>query len=144
MRSSDTLHGTLIAWLGKGVLIMGLSGTGKSQLALAMMAETPPAHLIGDDRIHVREENGRLIGAAPPQLQGLIERFGMGLERHEALERYAIDLVVELKPRDEIERMPDPDALAWRYENLVVPKLILPAEPVNGPSSVRTFLQMRT
>lgn len=140
MAQSGTIHGTLVAWHGKGVLILGPSGSGKSQLALALMGQTPPAQLVADDRVAVSCKGNHLLGSAPEALFGLIERFGMGIEHHAALEQHHIDLAVELVPRARLERLPEPAALIWRYEGIDVPKLILPVEPVNGPSAVKAFL----
>ena len=53
------LHATAVIHGESGVLILGPSGSGKSALALALMArasgEGAFGALIGDDRIYVRE-----------------------------------------------------------------------------------------
>ena len=56
MTESLTLHATCVAMEGRGVLIIGPSGSGKSELALALMAHG--ARLVADYRVtlNLREE----------------------------------------------------------------------------------------
>ena len=88
------LHASAVALRGRGLLILGASGAGKSSLALQMMALG--CSLVADDRVIVYRESGedapggrpntgldtaqappRL--ACPPQLNGLIEARRIGL-----------------------------------------------------------------
>ncbi|MBV7397377.1 HPr kinase/phosphatase C-terminal domain-containing protein [Mameliella sp. DP3N28-2] len=73
----DILHATSVAVAGRGLLIRGASGSGKSGLALEMMARG--ALLIADDRTIVRRHDGRLILDVPLALQGMIEARQIGL-----------------------------------------------------------------
>ena len=77
MAKQETLHASAVALNGKGVLILGRSGAGKSSLALEMMAYG--CQLIADDRVLVWRENGKIIADAPAALSGLIEARGVGL-----------------------------------------------------------------
>lgn len=136
-----TIHGTCVFWLGCGVLITGPSGGGKSQLALSLMGEPlDAAELVADDRVIVQVKNQTVIGSAPAALRGRIERFGMGIETHDVCSSAVIQLVVELVPRDKVERMPDPSNLFWQYDGIRVPKLVLPTQPINPEASIRTIL----
>jgi len=49
MTATTTIHASCVAVDGKGLLITGASGSGKSALALQLMAFG--AHLIADDRV---------------------------------------------------------------------------------------------
>lgn len=63
--------------MGRAVLIRGASGSGKSNLALRMLAFG--AELVADDRV-VLTLRGRYVHAScPSSLRGLIEARGMGL-----------------------------------------------------------------
>ena len=94
------LHATAVIHGESGVLILGPSGSGKSALALALMARASAAGmfsaLIGDDRIFVRNAQGRLIAWGAAHVAGVIERRMAGLieVRHEpaAIVRLAVEL----------------------------------------------------
>ncbi|PCJ86374.1 MAG: hypothetical protein COA52_15165 [Hyphomicrobiales bacterium] len=136
---TPTHHASCVVLDGHGLLIKGPSGSGKSQLALALIQDAG-AQLVADDRVALTRHHDQLIAQAPKPLQGLIERYGMGIETHEFLKSTPLALVVDLVPRDKIERMPEPDALVWPYLELSLPRLILPAQPINAISAIRAAL----
>ncbi len=103
MTGQFNLHGSAVAIDGTGVLILGASGSGKSGLALRMMAQG--ARLISDDRVLVKPSAGRLIATAPPGLRGIIEARGIGLLRAEAVNEAPLALAVDLD-RPPAARMP--------------------------------------
>ena len=94
------LHATAVIHGESGVLILGPSGSGKSALALALVArasgEGAFGALIGDDRIYLRKAEGRLIASGAANMAGIIERRTAGLMevRHEpaAVVRLAVEL----------------------------------------------------
>lgn len=110
--AEDTLilHATTVAVDGRGMLFLGASGSGKSSLALQMMALG--ADLVADNRTIVTRQGGRLVGACPPALGGLIEARGIGLLRAPpagpAVLVHAVDL-----DRSETERMPPPRRISF-------------------------------
>lgn len=63
----------------QGVLLLGDSGVGKSDLALQLLDRGH--ELIADDAVDVSVRNGRLIGSCPEQLAGLLEPRGLGIIR---------------------------------------------------------------
>lgn len=95
------LHATCVEWFGRGVLIRGKSGAGKSDLALRLI--DAGAALVADDQVLL--ENG--IASAPARLQGLLEVRGFGIVKLPFAETTAIALTVDLCSADEIERFPD-------------------------------------
>lgn len=62
---------------GRGVLISGEPGSGKSSLALALIDRG--ARLIGDDGVTLSREGERVIASPPPAIAGLIELRNVGL-----------------------------------------------------------------
>lgn len=108
-------HGSVVAVGDAGLLILGASGSGKSSLALQMIALG--ATLVADDRVHItRPDEGPPLAAAPDRLVGLIEARGMGLLRvpHRRLVR--LTTVVDLD-QTETARLPERrslDVLGWR------------------------------
>jgi HPr kinase/phosphorylase len=97
---TTSLHATAVIHGETGVLILGPSGSGKSALALALLARATAAGafggLIGDDRIFIRQAQGRLIAWGAASMAGIIERRMVGLihVQHEpaAVVRLAVEL----------------------------------------------------
>src|SRR5262249_16809534 len=89
----------------RAVLIRGPAGSGKSQLALALIqaAETGLlrfARLVGDDRVHLEARHGRLIVRPAAALAGLIEVRGAGIRRLDHEPMAVVGLVVDLAAED--------------------------------------------
>ena len=75
------LHATTIALDGAGLLILGPSGSGKSSLALQLMAAG--AVLVADDRTDLCRQGDAIVASCPPALLGRIggripHRIGLG------------------------------------------------------------------
>lgn len=68
---------TCVAIGGRGLLIAGAPGSGKSSLALALIDRG--AMLVGDDGVMVEASGGRLIAAAHPNTSGKLEVRNLGL-----------------------------------------------------------------
>lgn len=90
----EILHATAVAVEGKAVLIIGPSGSGKSALALDLIALG--AELVSDDRTCVMREEDTLIARPPPSIAGLIEARGIGILRLPVREQAQIAFVVDL------------------------------------------------
>jgi HPr kinase/phosphorylase len=71
------LHGTAVSIAGEGVLIIGASGSGKSDLALRLIDRG--AVLISDDRIIIEAIDGQPILRTAPNIAGLIEVRGIAI-----------------------------------------------------------------
>lgn len=98
------LHATCVAIGGAGVLLRGPSGAGKSDLALRLIDSG--AVLVADDRVDILLQGGRLIGAAPDTIAGMIEVRGVGVIRIAHAGPTLIALVVDLVARNEVQRLP--------------------------------------
>jgi len=100
------VHGTTVAIDGRGVLIRGPSGRGKSDLALRLI--DGGARLVADDQTRLVRVGGRVVAEVPPAIAGLIEARGVGLLRlphGPAPLALVVDLVATGEP---IERLPAP------------------------------------
>jgi HPr kinase/phosphorylase len=92
---SDTRHATSIAIDAYGILIAGASGSGKSALALELIARG--AALISDDLTVIeRGGEGWPILTSPGRMQGVIEARGVGLLQVPQVPRAALRLVVDM------------------------------------------------
>ncbi len=101
--SQVTLHASCVAHHGRGVLILGASGAGKSALALQLMALG--ARLVADDRCHVRRDGTTLVARAPTAIHGRIEARFVGILSVPALPDAIIRLIVDLD-HTETARLP--------------------------------------
>lgn len=103
MSETALLHASAVAVEGRGVLILGASGTGKSSLALHLIALG--AQLVSDDQTELHRDGPNLIAIAPPTLANMIEARGIGLLHSPALAQTTITLIVDLD-QTETQRLP--------------------------------------
>lgn len=104
---SDTesliLHASCVALEGRGLLITGTSGQGKSALALQLMAYG--AQLVADDRVLLQPLHGQVVASAPEPIRGLVEARCMGLLHAQIRSPVPVVALVDLD-ETETERLP--------------------------------------
>jgi hypothetical protein len=133
----QTVHATAVAIDGRGVLLRGPSGSGKSDLALRLMADG--AELVADDRTMLSGQHGTLIAAPPPELAGLLEVRGVGLIRRPYRDRVALALIADLAAP--IPRLPDAGATEI-LEGVALPRMALNAFEASAPHKLRLALEL--
>lgn len=142
----ERLHATAIAVGNRAVLIRGISGSGKSDLALRCLATqgSPfakgPAKLVADDQVMIMRQDTRLIAYAPETLVGKMEVRGLGIIEVETVQDVDIALVAEITPKDAIARYPDP----WPMLPLLglrIPVLRVAAFEASAPLKILAALQ---
>ncbi len=101
--SEENLHASCVALAGRGVLILGPSGSGKSALSLELMARG--ADLVADDRVLLRRAGEALLARPPESIAGMIEARGVGLLNARPAGEVPLTLVVDLG-QQETERLP--------------------------------------
>jgi len=130
------LHGTCLALDGAGVLLRGPSGSGKSDLAYRLIANGGGhAALVADDQVIVKAAGGKLWANAPPALSGKLELRGLGLISLPALEVAPVVLIVDLVPREDVPRLPDPTFQT--VAGIEIASLRLHAFDTTSPDKVR-------
>ena len=142
------LHATAVVYGESGLIILGASGSGKSALALALLAQAKMTGrfgaLIGDDRVWVRAACGRLVASGAPHMAGLIERRAAGLQSAPSEPAMVVRLIVELSgPNRSWPRWPaHPDVST--VEGVAVPRLALnsAASAVDNAISVGDRLEL--
>ncbi len=73
-----TRHGVLIEVYGKGILLVGDSGVGKSETAIELIKRGH--RLIADDAVEIRRVSSKsLVGQAPENIRHFIELRGIGI-----------------------------------------------------------------
>jgi HPr kinase/phosphorylase len=135
LAGETSLHATAVIHGETGVLILGPSGSGKSALALALMARASAmgafSALIGDDRVFVRKAHDRLVARGAANVAGLIERRTAGLIRVRHEPAAIMRLAVELGGRGRRwPRMPEDD------DGIIVGEVTLPRLALDSELSV--------
>jgi len=83
---------TCVAIEGRGVLIEGAPGSGKSALALALIDRG--ATLVGDDGVMLEVVDGKLVAHPHPRTRGLLEIRNLGLVSFPVRDAVPIALLV--------------------------------------------------
>lgn len=110
----ELVHATAIVCAGRAALIIGPSGSGKSDLALRCLTLPPSpliphtAALIADDQVLLERLGALLMASSPANLSGLIEVRGLGILKVSAAPAAPVALAVELTGPGVTERLPDP------------------------------------
>jgi serine kinase of HPr protein (carbohydrate metabolism regulator) len=130
------LHASCVELNRSGVVLLGPSGSGKSDLALRLI--DGGACLIADDRLAVERTGESLFGRPAATLAGLLEIRGFGIVRlpHQAVCR--LGLIVDLDPRTSPERLPEPEFLPLL--GLALPCLRLDPRAPSACAKVRLAL----
>src|SRR5690606_1143699 len=106
----EELHATCVALpspIGPlGVLLLGPSDSGKSDLALRLV--DAGGWLVADDRVRLGSEEGLPVARPLPGFEGLLEVRGFGLARLARLDSAPVALAVQLEPAAGQERLPEP------------------------------------
>jgi len=97
------VHASCVAVGPAAVLVRGASGSGKSGLALDLMALG--ATLIADDRTVLRTDGQGIVVECPPAIRGRIEARGVGILAASSQTRALLRLVVDMDGRED-DRLP--------------------------------------
>lgn len=130
------MHATCVEIERRAVLLRGPSGSGKSDLALRLI--DAGARLVADDQVELEVRNGRLWARPPAALAGRMEVRGVGIRRLAFRDRSAVGLIVDLVPRAQVPRLPEPET-----ETLVgvaLPRLRLAAFEASTPAKLRLLM----
>ena len=133
--SSENLHASCVAANGRAVLIVGASGSGKSDLALRLLDRG--FTLVSDDRTIVRRDGAKLIASAPATIRGKLEIRGIGIVEMESIDDMPVSLVVELTT--DMQRLPD-DSRERLILGAGIPLVNINAMTASAPSKVAVAL----
>lgn len=101
---SHRIHGTSVALSGRSILIIGGSGTGKSTLALRLIALG--AELVSDDAVDLKREGDQILTSPPNTIEGMIEARGFGILTMDYTPAARLEFVVDMS-KTEVRRMPE-------------------------------------
>ncbi|KKB77750.1 hypothetical protein VW35_13865 [Devosia soli] len=143
MTNRENVHATALSLDGKGVLIRGPSGSGKSLLALVLLdqftARGRDAALVSDDRVDLAVADTGILMSAPATIAGLIELRGRGIVSKPYRDNVRLDLVVDLVHA--LERMPEKHDFRVEMLGQIVARCPVPAVGVIGPEHQRLLIE---
>lgn len=141
------IHAVFLSIYGKGVVIKGDSGIGKSEIALELIKR---GHLlIGDDAIELYHIGQHIVGKAPNVLQNLLEIRGIGVIDvskmfgvSSVLPRDNVDLIIQLErwlPSTEYTRIGlEEDDVFEEILGVQIPKVVV---PVTGGRTMSVIIE---
>ena len=103
MTEQLTLHANCVAIGEWGILILGPSGSGKSDLSLRLIDRG--AVLVSDDYTLLNATSGQLRASSPSNIAGKMEVRGIGIVELRFEPYVRVALAVDLTAR--VDRMPD-------------------------------------
>lgn len=137
---SLTVHGTCVAIDGGGVVLLGSSGAGKSDLALRLIDQG--ARLVADDQVILTRDACHLRADAPSTLKGLLEVRGVGILSLPSHDHVPLRLAVHLERDARLERLPEPEVwYAPEPLGLSIPLLRLKPFEVSTPAKIKAWLR---
>jgi serine kinase of HPr protein (carbohydrate metabolism regulator) len=125
---------------GRGVLIRGRSGSGKSSLLLALLESGPGAMLVADDRVALSAERNRLRATVPAAIAGQMEVRGLGIVRRPHVSSAFVDLVIDLLPLEECPRLPTAAERTVVLEGVALPRVFVSIGAADAAVRVRAAL----
>jgi HPr kinase/phosphorylase len=143
LTASGSLHGVLVDVFGVGVLLLGKSGIGKSEIALDLVMRGH--RLVADDIVNLVRKQGDVYGHGNEMIQHHMEIRGLGILNIKDLfgvaavrDRKKIELVIELvewAPTAEYDRL----GLEQESMNILgaeLPHAVVPVRPGRNMTTI--------
>ncbi|MGV1916691.1 HPr kinase/phosphorylase [Rhizobium sp. 22-785-1] len=103
-------HATAIMIDGTGLLFVGPSGSGKSELAFSFMTEAKrcglATALVADDQLWLSSKDDRVVVARPERIAGLLELRGSGIIELNSIPSATMDYAITTVLHQDSPRLP--------------------------------------
>ncbi|MBC6444128.1 MAG: HPr kinase/phosphatase C-terminal domain-containing protein [Alphaproteobacteria bacterium GM202ARS2] len=136
-----TVHATTVCWKGRGLLLRGAAGSGKSDLALRLIAQG--ARLIADDLTTLYRKGDRLearLPNVPSFFRGKLALRGAGLLHMPYRQKTRIHLVADLSPEPSDDPYP---SLSCQLMGLTIPRIVCSPFEASADIKMLYALQQR-
>jgi HPr kinase/phosphorylase len=144
LTASTSMHGVLLDVFGVGILLLGKSGIGKSEIALDLIMRGH--RLVADDIVDVkRRTQDSVVGSGSEIIKHHMEIRGLGIINIKDLfgvaairERKKIEIVLELvewDPGVEYDRLGVEDR-KFRILDVEIPMLVVPVRPGRNMTTI--------
>ncbi len=132
------IHASCVSLQRKGVLLLGDSKAGKSDMILRLI-ELCQAKLVADDRVDISLQNNQIKASCPQNLAGLLEVRGVGIVKYPYQKQTTIKLVVQLTA-EPLERMPEKQF--YTLGKIQIPLLYINPFENSAPLKVKAALRL--
>ena len=132
------IHASCIEVNGTGILLLGNSGAGKSDISLRLI-ENHQAKLVADDRVNLDINSGQLIASCPENIKGQLEVRGIGIVTYPYIEKTVIKIAVNLTDK-KIERLPEKHY--YNFANISVPMIYLDSREPSSTAKLLSALRL--
>ena len=129
------MHSSSVVIDDNGVLILGDSGSGKSDLALRLIDNG--ATLISDDISICRKNSNNIYLHCPPEIKGLLEVREIGIITVPFVERIKLRLVVNLRSKNN-ERFPKDNS--FRILGIKIPLISIEGKNSSAVAKIKVKL----
>ena len=129
------IHSSSVVIDDNGVLILGDSGSGKSDLALRLIDNG--ATLISDDISICRKNSNNIYLYCPPEIKGLLEVREIGIITVPFVERIKLRLVVNLRSKNN-ERFPKDNS--FRILGIKIPLISIEGKNSSAVAKIKVKL----
>ncbi|MBK9516033.1 MAG: HPr kinase/phosphorylase [Anaeromyxobacter sp.] len=144
LTAQTSMHGVLLDVFGVGILLLGKSGIGKSEIALDLIMRGH--RLVADDIVDVKRKSPEaVVGAGSEIIKHHMEIRGLGIINIKDLfgvaairERKKVEIVLELvewDPAVEYDRLGVEDR-KYRILDVEVPMLVVPVRPGRNMTTI--------
>lgn len=132
------IHASCVEWEGKGILILGKSNSGKSDLALRLI--DIGAQLVADDQVDLALSNdGTIAASCPDKIRGRLEIRGFGIARLPSLLETKLFFAAELVDRGCVERLPF--KASFDYGGVRIPLMKMNAFDVSAVAKLKMAIR---
>lgn len=133
------IHASCVAYKNQGILFLGQSGSGKSDVCLRLIMEHG-AKLVADDRVNLSVAGGKIKAVAPTILKDKLEVRGLGIINLPSTSAKVCLAVQLVEDTSQIERMPED--VFFEFGGVSVPQIILCVREASTPAKVLAALTM--
>ena len=130
---TSDMYGVMMNIYGRGIMLCGKSGIGKSEVALDLIRK---GHmLVADDRIDVKRVHTKILCTAPEIIKRMLEVRGVGIMdvtrmfgANAFFNRCQLDMIiklVKLEEMGEVDRL-NPNTLVTDVLGIEIPTLVIP------------------
>jgi HPr kinase/phosphorylase len=120
------------------VFLRGLSGSGKSDLALRLIEGG--GQLICDDQVHFERRQDKIFASPVETIRGLLEVRGVGLLHMTVADPSRLRLIIDLVAREDVPRLPEMETVD--ILGVAIPRFRLYAFDVSAALKVNRALEV--
>ncbi|MHA1164121.1 MAG: HPr kinase/phosphorylase [Alphaproteobacteria bacterium] len=142
------VHGTCVALGGRGALLRGAPGSGKSDLALRFISSfgasaggaARNASLVADDQVLLTRVGDGVQARAPRTISGRLEVRGIGVVDVSYEKASPLVLIVDLVTAQDVPRLPDSPLPCEDVHGVALPVLKMYPFEISAPVKLKLAL----